>query len=155
MAKNDEAKKSAKTAQPDDDRYKTIDFHGQTCQVMTGSYYDKELRRLQIELVKLQEWVKYKGLRVVVLFEGRDAAGKGGVIKRITEALNPRICRVEALAAPTEKEKTMLPACHRPAKLFSLTAAGTIGPASNGLWISAPKKNIRNSCGPARNSRRC
>ncbi len=68
--------------------------------------YDKELARLQIELVKLQEWVKHKGLRAVVLFEGRDAAGKGGVIKRITESLSPRICRVVALGTPTEREKT-------------------------------------------------
>jgi polyphosphate kinase len=68
--------------------------------------YQKELRRLQIELVKLQEWVRQKGLRVVVLFEGRDAAGKGGAIKRITESLNPRICRVVALGVPTEKEST-------------------------------------------------
>jgi polyphosphate kinase 2 len=69
-------------------------------------FYEKELEKLQIELVKLQEWVKHKGLKVVVLFEGRDAAGKGGVIKRITESLNPRICRVVALATPTEREKT-------------------------------------------------
>src|SRR5580704_13227798 len=68
--------------------------------------YKKQLRRLQIELVKLQEWVKHEGLRVVVLFEGRDAAGKGGAIKRITESLNPRICRVVALGTPTEREKT-------------------------------------------------
>jgi len=68
--------------------------------------YEKELRRLQIELVKLQEWVKLKGLKVVVIFEGRDAAGKGGVIKRITESLNPRIVRVIALPAPTERERT-------------------------------------------------
>ncbi len=70
------------------------------------SFYEEELEKLQIELVKLQEWIKYKGLRVVVLFEGRDAAGKGGTIKRITESLNPRICRVVALGVPTEKEKT-------------------------------------------------
>ncbi|MCG9583366.1 polyphosphate kinase 2 [Vibrio tubiashii] len=69
-------------------------------------FYEKELQRLQIELVKLQEWVKQEGLKVVVIFEGRDAAGKGGVIKRITEKLNPRICRIAALPAPTEKEKT-------------------------------------------------
>ena len=69
-------------------------------------HYKKELRRLQIELVKLQEWVRHKGLRVVVLFEGRDAAGKGGTIKRITECLNPRICKVVALGTPTEREKT-------------------------------------------------
>jgi len=69
-------------------------------------FYKKELARLQIELIKLQEWIKAKGLRLVVIFEGRDAAGKGGVIKRITESLNPRICRVIALGVPTEKEKT-------------------------------------------------
>ncbi|MDG3087212.1 polyphosphate kinase 2 [Vibrio hannami] len=68
--------------------------------------YERELGKLQIELVKLQEWVKQEGLKVVVLFEGRDAAGKGGVIKRITEKLNPRVCRVTALPAPTEREKT-------------------------------------------------
>ena len=68
--------------------------------------YEEELRRLQIELVKLQEWVKHTGLKVVVLFEGRDAAGKGGTIKRITESMNPRVCRVVALGVPSEKEKT-------------------------------------------------
>ena len=67
--------------------------------------FERELRRLQIELVKLQEWVKAKDLKVVVLFEGRDAAGKGGVIKRITQRLNPRVCRVVALGTPTEREK--------------------------------------------------
>ncbi len=69
------------------------------------SYYD-ELARLQVELVKLQEWIKQKGTRVVVLFEGRDAAGKGGVIKRITQRLNPRIVKVVALGTATEREKT-------------------------------------------------
>ncbi len=68
--------------------------------------YAKELARLQIELVKMQEWVKHEGLKVVVIFEGRDAAGKGGVIKRITDSLNPRICRVVALGRPTEREKS-------------------------------------------------
>ncbi len=68
--------------------------------------YEHELARLQVELVKQQEWIKHEGLKVVVLFEGRDAAGKGGVIKRITECLNPRICRVVALGRPTEREKT-------------------------------------------------
>ncbi len=69
-------------------------------------FYESELKKLQIELVKLQEWVKYKGLKVVVIFEGRDAAGKGGVIKCITQRLNHRICRVVALGTPTEREKT-------------------------------------------------
>lgn len=73
---------------------------------LTKKDYEQELARLQIELVKLQEWIKYKGLKVVVVFEGRDAAGKGGVIKRITECLNPRVCRVVALAKPTEREQT-------------------------------------------------
>jgi polyphosphate kinase 2 len=73
---------------------------------MSQKAYERELARLQIELVKLQEWVKHAGLRVVVLFEGRDAAGKGGTIKRITESLNPRVCRVVALGTPTERERT-------------------------------------------------
>ena len=68
--------------------------------------YKRELARLQVELCKLQRWVRSQGLRVVVLFEGRDAAGKGGVIKRITQRLNPRVCRVVALGVPTEREKT-------------------------------------------------
>jgi len=68
--------------------------------------YNKNLRSLQVELVKLQKWIISKKLKVVVIFEGRDAAGKGGVIKRITQRLNPRICRVVALTTPTEKEKT-------------------------------------------------
>jgi len=68
--------------------------------------YEEELAQLQLELIKLQEWIKHSGLKVVVIFEGRDAAGKGGTIKRITESLNPRICRVVALAAPTERERT-------------------------------------------------
>jgi polyphosphate kinase 2 len=68
--------------------------------------YNDELRRLQIELVKLQEWIRQKGLKLVAIFEGRDAAGKGGAIKRITESLNPRVCRVVALGTPTEREKT-------------------------------------------------
>jgi polyphosphate kinase len=68
--------------------------------------YEQELARLQIELVKLQEWIKHEGLRVVALFEGRDAAGKGGTITRITQSLNPRICRVVALGTPTERERT-------------------------------------------------
>src|ERR671938_578918 len=68
--------------------------------------FEKELQNLQRELVIMEEYVKAKGLKVVVVFEGRDAAGKGGVIKRITERTNPRICRVVALTAPTEREKS-------------------------------------------------
>ena len=68
-------------------------------------FYFNELEKLQEELVKMHEWVKEKGLKVVVIFEGRDAAGKGGVIKRIIQCLNPRVCKVVALGVPTEKER--------------------------------------------------
>ena len=68
--------------------------------------YEAELARLQLELVKLQEYIKEAGLRVVVVFEGRDAAGKGGAIKRIHEAMNPRVCRIAALPAPSDRERT-------------------------------------------------
>ncbi|WP_081716982.1 polyphosphate kinase 2 [Leptolyngbya sp. Heron Island J] len=73
---------------------------------LSKSFYQAELQRLQLELVKMQEWVKHAGLKVVVIFEGRDAAGKGGVIKRIAECLNPRGCRIVALGKPTDREKT-------------------------------------------------
>ena len=68
--------------------------------------YKKELAELQVELVKLQRWVQHQGLKVVVLFEGRDAAGKGGAIKRISETLNPRVCKIVALGKPSDREKT-------------------------------------------------
>jgi polyphosphate kinase 2 len=68
--------------------------------------YEKRLRKLQVELVRLQEWVKHKGLRVIVVFEGRDAAGKGGTIRAITERVSPRVFRVVALPAPSDREKT-------------------------------------------------
>ena len=68
--------------------------------------YNKKLQDLQIELVKLQDWVIENGKKIAIVFEGRDAAGKGGTIKRITEKLNPRYCKVVALAAPTDRERT-------------------------------------------------
>src|SRR5204863_8065941 len=70
--------------------------------------YDEELEKLHVELVKLQEWVKHKGLKVCVVFEGRDSAGKGGTIKAITERVSPRVFRVIALPAPTEREKSQM-----------------------------------------------
>jgi polyphosphate kinase 2 len=85
---------------------KNSDANGKAAKVLTNKLYKKELARFQVELVKLQEWVKAQGLKIVVIFEGRDAAGKGGVIKRITQRLNPRIARVVALGTPTEREKT-------------------------------------------------
>jgi len=73
---------------------------------LANKTYTRELQRLQVELVKLQEWIRFSGLKVVVIFEGRDAAGKGGAIKRITESMSPRVARIVALPAPTEREKT-------------------------------------------------
>src|SRR5215472_3714644 len=70
--------------------------------------YEKELRRLQGELCKLQDWVKHKGLRVIVIFEGRDAAGKGGTIRALTERVSPRVFRLVALPAPSDREKTQM-----------------------------------------------
>src|SRR5271167_1881046 len=75
---------------------------------MKRKEYEKELRKLQTELCRLQEWVVHKGLRVIVVFEGRDAAGKGGTIKAIMERVSPRIFRVVALPAPSDREKTQL-----------------------------------------------
>jgi polyphosphate kinase len=75
-------------------------------QKLTRKEYEKELKRLQTELLRLEEWIRYQGLRVAAIFEGRDTAGKGGMIKRITALLNPRFCRVVALPAPTERERT-------------------------------------------------
>ncbi|MBE0544661.1 MAG: polyphosphate kinase 2 [Verrucomicrobia bacterium] len=82
------------------------DQSDRTARPIKNKRYNKELKRLQIELVKLQEWVRHKRLKVVVLFEGRDAAGKGGTIKRIIQRMNPRVCRVVALGTPTDREKT-------------------------------------------------
>jgi polyphosphate kinase 2 len=73
---------------------------------LSGKAYNRELYRLQAELVKLQEWVRQEGARLVVVFEGRDAAGKGSTIKRVTQYLNPRVARIVALPAPTERERT-------------------------------------------------
>jgi polyphosphate kinase 2 len=77
-------------------------------QKMSRKEYDKQLRKLQTELCKLQEWVKHRGLRVIVVFEGRDAAGKGGTIKAITERVSPRVFRLVALPAPSDREKTQV-----------------------------------------------
>ena len=75
---------------------------------MKRKQYEKELSRLQAELCKLQDWIKYKGLRVILVFEGRDAAGKGGTIRAITERVSPRVFRVVALPAPSDREKSQM-----------------------------------------------
>lgn len=73
---------------------------------LTNKYYEKELAKLQLELVKMQYWAKFTGARIIIVFEGRDAAGKGGTIKRITEPMNPRGCQIVALGTPSDREKT-------------------------------------------------
>src|SRR3984893_11082077 len=92
----------AQTAKPK----KKADKRARRKGVLSRKDYAKELRRLQVDLVQLEEWVRHRGLRAVVLFEGRDTAGKGGVIKRMTALLNPRFVRVVALPAPTERERS-------------------------------------------------
>src|SRR5210317_999393 len=99
MGKKDNRKESAERQQS-----KRKDTEGK----LERNLYEETLVDLQAELVKLQEWVVAKGERVIVVFEGRDAAGKGGVIKRITERVSPRIFKVVALPAPSEREKTQL-----------------------------------------------
>ncbi len=105
MSKHDKKKKKNNK-----DSHQTEEFHEdvkhEKKEKLEKKFYEKELSHLQEELVKMQEWIKHAGLKVVVIFEGRDAAGKGGTIKRIMDKLNPRIVRVVALGVPTEKEKT-------------------------------------------------
>lgn len=98
-------KKKIKTKEKENNVYSDIKLEKKKNK-LTKKKYEKHLNLLQVELVKLQRWINTKDLKVVVLFEGRDAAGKGGVIKRITQSLNPRICKVVALGTPTEKETT-------------------------------------------------
>jgi polyphosphate kinase len=106
-------------------------------------YYEKELARLQEELVKLQYWVKEKGLRVVVVFEGRDAAGKGGVIKRITERTNPRVVRVVALGIPTERERTQW---YFQRWVAHLPAAGEIALFDRSWYTRAVTERVHGFC---------
>src|SRR6186997_2616915 len=82
--------------------------HPSSNEPIKGKKYEQELRKLQARLCHLQEWVKHKGLRVIVIFEGRDAAGKGGTIKAITERVSPRVFRLVALPAPSDREKSMM-----------------------------------------------
>ncbi|MGI5913153.1 MAG: polyphosphate kinase 2 [Bacteroidales bacterium] len=103
MAKKNE-KNDDKVLRHEDDLY--YDHVPETKKRMSRIKYYEELSKLEVELVKLQEWVKARKLRVAIVFEGRDAAGKGGVIKTISGCMNPRICRIVALGIPTEKEKT-------------------------------------------------
>ncbi len=105
MSKHDKDKKHHKH---DDEKEKGVHYEQvqDKKEKLDKKYYEKEIKKLDIELIKLQEWIKFKKLKVVLIFEGRDAAGKGGVIKTITECVNPRSCRVVALGVPTDKEKS-------------------------------------------------
>ncbi len=100
-----EIRRNAKERATIEDRWRVLGDGAPPEKRRQKSKYVDELARLQLELIKLQEWVRIEKLKVVVVFEGRDSAGKGGVIKRITESLNPRFCRVVALGTPTEKER--------------------------------------------------
>jgi polyphosphate kinase len=100
------SKKKKNKSKKEENKIVYSDIKPEKKKKIASHHYNKNLSALQIELVKLQKWIISNKLKVVVIFEGRDAAGKGGVIKRITQRLNPRICRVVALTTPTEKEKT-------------------------------------------------
>jgi polyphosphate kinase len=104
--KQNQKDRTKSNSEPEKKSFSSNGGNGKPAKKLKKKVYEKELKNLHIELVKLQEWIKHKGLKVVVIFEGRDAAGKGGVIKRITQCLNPRVCRVVALGTPTEREKT-------------------------------------------------
>jgi hypothetical protein len=105
--------------------------------------YEKALLKLQAELVTLQEWTKVEGKRIVVVFEGRDAAGKGSTIKRFTQYLNPRLAQIVALPTPTEREKGQwyfqkyVVICQRGVKSDFLTVPGTTAPVSKKSWVTA------------------
>jgi polyphosphate kinase len=108
MAKKDKAGKSKKADKSDDQPGAAAQAEAQVPAELSNKDYAKALKKLHVELVKLQEWVVHKGLKVCIVFEGRDGAGKGGTIKAITERVSPRVFRVIALPAPTEREKSQM-----------------------------------------------
>ena len=122
--------------------------------------YEDSLRELHVKLVELQEWVRHKGKKVCIVFEGRDGAGKGGAIKAITARVSPRVFRVVALPAPTEREKSQmyiqryLPHLPSGEKSSYSTAAGTTAPAWNASWASAAIKTPSAFSASCRRSRR-
>src|SRR5579885_2798705 len=113
---------------------------------LSRNEFEKQLARLQAELVKVQLWVKHAGLKVVVIFEGRDAAGKGGVIKRITERVSPRVFRVVALPAPTEREKSQM---YVQRYLPHLPAAGEIVLFDRSWYNRAGVERVMGFCSPS------
>lgn len=117
---------------------------------LDNDLYEAELNRLQAELVEMQEWVKATGARVVVVFEGRDAAGKGGAIKRITEYLNPRVAQVVALPAPTERERTQW---YFQRYIAHLPAAGEIRLLDRSWYNRGGVEKVMGYCTPAEHAR--
>jgi len=110
---------------------------------MSRKDYEKELRELQVELCTLQEWVKQEGLRVIVIFEGRDAAGKGGLIKAITERVSPRVFRIVALPAPSDREKTQI---FMQRYISQFPAAGEIGIFDRSWYNRAGVEHVMGFC---------
>jgi polyphosphate kinase len=112
--------------------------------------YEKELRKLQVQLCHLQEWVKFKGLRAIVVFEGRDAAGKGGTIKALTERVSPRVFRVVALPAPSDREKTQM---FLQRYMLHFPAAGEIVIFDRSWYNRAGVEYVMGFCSPAEHQR--
>ena len=110
---------------------------------LSGKDYDRELKKLHVELVKLQQWVVHKGLKVVIVFEGRDGAGKGGTIKAITERVSPRVFRVVALSAPTERQKSQM---YIQRYLPHLPAAGEVVIFDRSWYNRAGVERVMNFC---------
>ncbi|MYW69828.1 polyphosphate kinase 2 [Streptomyces sp. SID8379] len=119
-------------------------------EVVNKALYERELNRLQAELVKLQEWVRAESARLVVIFEGRDAAGKGGTIKRVAEHLNPRVARIVALPAPTERERTQW---YFQRYVEHLPAAGELVLFDRSWYNRAGVEHVMDFCTPAEHRR--
>jgi len=117
---------------------------------MTRKKYEKELQKLQAELCKLQEWVKHEGRRVIVVFEGRDAAGKGGTIRAITERVSPRVFRVAALPAPSDREKSQM---YMQRYMAQFPAAGEIVIFDRSWYNRAGVEHVMGFCTPAQHQR--
>jgi polyphosphate kinase 2 len=135
-------RKNHKRAHPDEPESVTEDAAREP---LGTKEYDKELKRLHVELVKLQRWVVHKGLKVCILFEGRDGAGKGGTIKAITERVSPRVFRVVALPAPTEREKSQL---YMQRYIPHLPAAGEIVIFDRSWYNRAGVERVMGFCKP-------
>ena len=138
-----EAKQAASTVHPADEK---MDVTTEAREPLSRKDYENELRELHVRLVTLQEWVKHAGLKVCVVFEGRDGAGKGGTIKAITDRVSPRVFRVIALPAPTEREKTQM---YLQRYIRHLPAAGEIVIFDRSWYNRAGVERVMGFCRPA------